>query len=229
MEEFLHPYDTDNNIVTPEALAWKLLMDDDVEDYAGILLPSVDGEHFYNDTSLLYDTLSDQFQILITMYMEMLFGMLKINHVSKYVDVNDNIDDNIDFDATFKPDVNDLIDNNTKSLDGLIDLFREKFKKVRVFLSVRGIYDANEKKPKDYGSSSEYYCRIILKNSDEGKKYFMDNKDWLDPDKYYTFVMRDDKKRKHNKLADFYAVCTLSNMKIRISFTPINIIIKTQE
>lgn len=223
MEEFLNPHDDGENIMTPEALAWKLLMDDDAEDYAGVVLPSVSGGHIDNGENVLYDTLADQFQILITIYMELVFGLLKINHVSKYINEDGNVDENVDFDATFSPDVSEL------SADGMLDFFREKFKKVRVFLSVRGIYDANEDEPKNYGSSSEYYCRVILKNTPEGQTYFTSNKDWLDPEKYYTFVIRDDKKRKQKQLSDFYAVCTLSNMKIRISFSPINIIIKTSE
>jgi len=222
MEEFLHPHDDGENIMTPEALAWRLLMDDDVEDYAGVLLPSVSGGHIDDGENLLYDTLADQFQILITIYMEMIFGLLKIDHVSSFIK-DGIVDENIDFDATFSPNVSEL------TADGMLDYFREKFKKVRVFLSVRGVYDSNEDEPKNYGSSSEYYCRIILKNTSEGKTYFNNNKDWIDPEKHYTFVIRDDKKRRHRQLSDFYAVCTLSNMKIRISFSPINVIIKTQE
>lgn len=227
MEKFLNPHGNEDNITTPEALAWKLLMDDDVEDYSGVLQPSVSGGHIDDGENLLYDTLADQFQILITMYMEMVLGLLKINHVSTYIKEDEKIkngeEDDIDFDATFSPDVSEL------TADGMLDFFREKFKKVRVFLSVRGIYDSNEDDTKNYGSSSDYYCRIILKNTPEGKTYFNNNKDWLDPEKHYTFVIRDDKKRKHRQLSDFYAVCTLSNMKIRISFSPINIIIKTHE
>lgn len=225
MEEFLNPCKDGNNIMTPEALAWKLLIDDDVKDYAGVLLPSVLGDHIDNGENILYDTLADQFQILVTIYMELVFGLLKINHISSFVNDDDIVDDNIDFDATFNPNVSEL------TIDDMINIFREKFKKVRVFLSVRGIYDGNEKDPKNYGSSSDYYCRIILKNSPEGYVYFDKNKDWLDPEKHYTFVIRDDKKRKQKQLADFYAVFTLPNNgnKIRISFSPINVIMKTQE
>lgn len=252
MEEFLNQTDDSENIMCFDALAWKLLMDDDVENYAGILLPFV-MEEDNNNTSKIstnkgmgkdklsnvrYDSLADQFQILISVYMEMVFGMLKINHVNSLINDNGDIDESIDLEATFKPDL------SLFTMDGLTDTFRDKFKKIRVFLSVLGIYDAKEGL-KDYGSgnqrfsealfskdnngsSSDYYCRIILKDSAEGKTYFKANAHWLDPEKRYTFVMRNDNEKKQAKLADFYAVCKLPDMKVRISFSQINVITQNQ-
>jgi len=231
MEEFLNQTDDSENIMSFDALAWKLLMDDDVENYAGILLPFVMEEDNNNTITLnkeknklsnvRYDSLGDQFQILISVYMEMVFGMLKINHVNSLINDNGDIDESIDLEATFKPDL------SLFTMDGLTDTFRDKFKKIRVFLSVLGIYDAKEGL-KDYGSSSDYYCRIILKDSAEGKAYFKANAHWLDPEKRYTFVMRNDNEKKQAKLADFYAVCKLPDMKVRISFSQINVITQNQ-
>jgi len=224
MEEFFNQPDDTENIVTPESLAWKLLMDDDVENYAGILLPFVENNTNFDNKkpNVRYDSLADQFQILITIYMEMVFGLLKINHVSSYIDENDNIDESIDLEATFKPDLTNITD------DTMTGIFRENFKKIRIFLSVLGVYDSKKNQPKDYGSSSDYYCRIILRDSEEGKTYFRANKDWLDPEKRYTFVMRNDEKKTQKKLEDFYAVCTLPDLKVRLSFSPINVIAKNQ-
>ena len=220
------------NTVTPESLAWKLLMDDDVENYTGALLPFVyeDNDNKVNNMdninknpSVRYDSLADQFQILISVYMEMIFGLMKINHVNSFIDDDGNVDDSIDFDATFKPDISKFT-----TTDSLIDIFREKFKKIRIFLSVLGIYDSNENLPKDYGSSSDYYCRVILKDSAEGKAYFKANSHWLNPETQYTFVIRNDTKKQQAKIDDFYAVCTISNLKVRISFSQINVITQNQ-
>lgn len=228
MEQFFNQPDDIENIVTPESLAWKLLMDDDVENYAGILLPTVLEEDDSNksnkkgNSNLRYDSLADQFQILISVYMEMVFGLLKINHVNSFINKNGDIDESIDLEATFKPDTYKF------TTDSMIDVFREKLKKIRIFLSVLGIYDANDDLPKDYGSSSNYYCRIILKDSAEGKTYFRANAHWLDPEKRYTFVMRNDEHKKQKKLEDFYAVVTLPELKVRISFSQINVITQNQ-
>lgn len=221
MEHFLnqdtYDDDKDEDIVTPESLAWRLLIDDDVNDYAGVLLPFVTGDNNTTNDSIRYDNLADQFQILITIYMEMLFGMLKINHINSYIDTNGDLDESVDLEATFNPDISKF------TIDDLIGTFRDRFAKIRVFLSVRGIYDSNENNPKEYGSDSDYYCRIILKNSPEGKTYFRTNSHWLDPEKLYTFVIRNDDKKRQKKIDDFFAVCTLPNLKVRVAFSQINV------
>src|SRR5579872_997996 len=122
MEHFLnqdtYDDDKDEDIVTPESLAWRLLIDDDVDDYAGVLLPFVTGDNNTAADSIRYDNLADQFQILITIYMEMLFGMLKINHINSYINVNGDLDESIDLEATFKPDISKF------TIEDLIGTFR---------------------------------------------------------------------------------------------------------
>lgn len=224
MEDFLDTlYDDVENIVTPESLAWKILMDEDVENYAGILLPFVLGDEQYAVSEThRYDQLSDQFQILIVMYMEMVFGLLKINHIMQHTDETGDVKDTVDLEATFKPDISKF------GVDDMLLVFREKFKKIRIFLSVHEIYDADPKDSKDYGSSKEYFCRIILKDTPEGMTYFWNNRNnpVVDQEKRYTFIMRDDKKKKQKILSDMYAVCVLPNLKVKISFCPINVIVQ---
>ncbi|VBB18278.1 hypothetical protein YASMINEVIRUS_741 [Yasminevirus sp. GU-2018] len=227
MEEFLSCSNDADNIVTPESLAWKILMDDDVEDYAGVMLPFVTsdqdqtGQNAQN-TNMRYDSLADQFQILITVYMEMVFGMLKINHVSSNLNSDGDVNEGVDLEKTFKPDLSQF------TVEHMLEMFREKFKKIRVFLSVREIFDAKEDNPRDFGSSKDYYCRVILKDTPDGKTHFWANRHTLDPEKRYTFVIRQDEKKTQKKLDDFYAVVALPNFKARISFSPINIIVKNQ-
>ena len=207
MEDFLDQPDDIENIVTTESLAWKILMDDDVENYAGILLPTVLKEDSNItiktniDPNVRYDSLADQFQILISIYMEMVFNILKINHLNTFIDDDGNIHESVnidDLDTTFNPDMTSFAD------DAITDVLRDKLKKIRIFLSVRGIYDSNERNPKDYGSNSDYYCRIILRDTPEGKTYYRVNydKEWLDQNKRYTFVIRHDTKKKQKKLVN---------------------------
>jgi hypothetical protein len=219
MEEFLGCTDSNDSIVTPESLAWKILMDDDVEKYAGVIMPFVTDDEKNNDLNTMYKSLSAQFEILITMYMEMIFGMLKIKHVSENCNSDGELKEDVDFDETFKPNLSKF------TVDDMLTVFREKFTKVRVFLSVNEIHDAKNYS-NDFGSSSEYYCKVILKDILEGKVYFLKNRNNLDPSKQYTFAIRRDVKKSQTKLQDFYAVCALPNMKVRISFSLINIIVK---
>jgi len=242
MEEFLNLNISDSNddsIVTPESMAWKLLMDEDVKDYAGILMPNIldcqlpmldeinDNEENIDTDSphTNYDRYADQFQILITMYMEMVFGLLKINHITSHIDANcEDADIEVDLKDTFKPDFTKF------TIEDMQSIFRDKFKKIRVFLNVGEIFDTDPINPRDYGSDSEYYCRIILKDTPEGKTYFWNNRNnpFVDSEKSYTFVIRNDAKKSSKKLDDFYAVCVLPNVKVRIGFSNINIIVPNQ-
>jgi hypothetical protein len=222
MEKFLNQKSEDN-IVTPENLAWILLLNDDVENYAGIMQSFVDNSVLDPEKRNKYEDLAGQFEVLITIYMEMVFGLLKINHVNSMLNTNGELDDeDEDPESTFNPDLSKL------TLEDLKLVAYEKFKKIRTYLSVTQIIETDLQNTKDFGYDSQYYCRILLKDLPEGKMYFNKNQDRLDPDKRYTFVIRMDDKKNYKKLEDFYAVCALPNMKVRISFSPINVIVKNK-
>lgn len=220
MESFLNQPDDmmcEDCLVTPELLAWKLVMDDDVNDYAGVLQPCVFGDNQKNMENIRYESLEDQFQILITIFMEMIFDILKINHINSFIDDDGVYDDSIDLESTFSPNENDILD------DSIILLIRDKFKKVRIFLGVMRIYDSKIDDSRNYGSSSNYYCRIMLKDTIDGSIHFKNNNN-IDPAKRYTFLMQNNKElRKHKKLDDFYAVCNVNDKKYKISFCHYNI------
>lgn len=214
MEDFLTEPNTD--IVTPESLAWKILMDKNIEDYEGIIMPFVT---YDNDSSKTrYDDISAQFEILITIYMEMVFYVLKINHINSKMNEEDHIDDKTDLESDFNPEFDKF------DVKDMRDIFQEKFKKIRIFLSIREVDDDGMNDSKNFGSENEYYCRILLKHIPENKTYFWNNRKSIDPKKWYTFIIRDDKTQ--HKLEDFYAVCKLPHKKFRISFSIINIITK---
>lgn len=214
MEKFLGT--TTDDVVTPDTLAWKLIMDDDIKNYMGILMPYTTSDNKNSNVSICYDNLIDTFQILITIYMEMVFYVLKMNHLASFMDEEGNLSD-IDLESTFKPDIKNI------KVDDLTSIFREKFKKIRIFLSVREIYDTDENSPHDFGTENDYYCRIILKDTSHGATYFLVNRKKIDMNKRYTFVIRNDVVKKQRKLDDFYAVCALPHLKVRISFSRIHI------
>ena len=215
MEDFLYNTNIDDTNVTPESLAWKLLMDDNVKEYEGVILAYVNNDNDKNKNIEKYDDIAGQFEILITIYMEMIFGLLKINHVNKFINEQGELNNNVDLDKSFKPDFTNF------GIDDLKSCFREKMKKIRVFLSALTIHDTMIDDPGDFGKMTEYYCKILLKDTQGGKSYFKKNGSNLDPEKRYTFLIRNDIEKKQNKLQDFYAVCALPNMKVRISFSPI--------
>jgi len=216
MEDFLHENQSDDNIMTPESLAWKLLMDDQIDDFKGVIMSFIDGNEQENN----YENLSGQFEILITIYMEMVFGLLKINHINGLLNEQGELETEreIDLEKSFNPDLNEL------SIDDLTLFFREKFKKIRLFLSISQIHDSETLDPRDFGSKSEYYCRILLKDLPHDQGYFWTNRHRLDPEKRYTFVIRNDPLKDLKKLDNFYAVCALPGMKVKISFSPINVV-----
>lgn len=216
MEGFLQKDFDDTG--TPESIAWRLLMNEEDKEYGGqIQFVFVDHNDNIDEMSF-YDSLASQFETLIIIYMEMVFSMLKINHISALVDGDGEIDESIDFEKSFKPDISNF------TITDLKDVFREKFKKMRIFLSVIEIYDGTKEQP--FGQSSDYYCRIILRDTPEGKTYFRKNRSWLDPNKRYTFVIRNDTTRSHKSIEDFYAVCMLANMKVKIAFSSIRVHVK---
>lgn len=218
MEDFLYQDSTDCNAITPEGLAWKLLMDDDIKDYSGMIQMFVDDEKNNLTQDNTFNILNDQFQILITMYMEMVFGILKINHTAKMIEKFGEVDENT-LETTFKPDLSEF------TVSDMLVMFKERFKKIRILLSITEIVDTDTSHYLDFGFYKDYFCRIILKDTEEGLKYFEQNKNRLDPKVRYTFVINGRFNKKSKNLNDFYAVVTLpNNIKAKISFSPINII-----
>jgi hypothetical protein len=141
----------------------------------------------YDDNKLCETKYTDIFEVLITIYMEL---------VSLY----------------------SHIDYNNITIDDLINGFRECFMKLNIFLKVRTIHNADLFSSHDYGSYSDYYCKIILRNTIHGYIHFSQN---TELQKNYTFLLRNSTTI-YNKLEDIYAVCQMPTMKICISFAKMN-------
>jgi len=166
---------------TPENLAWRLLTDDNfVETSIGLSM---------EDTE-------EYFQVLITIYLEMIFYALKSSYLAE---------GNTDYDL-FKPDLKEL------TINSISDFFYEKFLKIKVLLSVEEIKDTDLSDINDFSIYNDYYCKIMLKDTEYGKKHFDNN------NKRYTFLIKNNSVIKNKELDKFYAVCALPHMKIKINF-----------
>jgi hypothetical protein len=174
----------------------------------------IEDNELAKNQNVRYEQLSGQFEVLITMYMEMVISYLKFQHIQSLMNPEGEIDSSVDLEETFKPKYDKF------TTDDLLVVFREKFAKIRIFLSVQEITETSR--------YADYYCKVILKDTSEGKNYYQ--KKYSNPsvsqDKRYTFALRNDVKKSNNKLDDFYAICTLPNMKVKISFSQLNVIMK---
>jgi hypothetical protein len=191
----------DDNNYTPEALAWKLLMDDDITT-SNLMIFSDE-----NNKEIV-------FEILLTIYLEMIFGYYKMQYLESNCNNIDEADDNYD-------DIYDnfRLDLTNVNLFMLTNIFSTKFNKLNFILNVREItrleYDENKK---------NRYCTILLKDSPFDNTYFIMNERHLDPEKRYHFVLNSLYKTKENiELRDIYCTIITNNICYKIYFTQITI------
>ena len=221
---------TNDRTVTPESLAWNLVMGEEISDFGGVMQKFVSDEN--GDTQAdRYQQLADEFQILISTYMEMVFNILKTNFMGSLVDDTGDLRPGVDLKYeldNFKPNFREY------TIDDMATLFKDRLAKIRYLLNVRDITSTCEDDPNDYGFDDKYYCKILLLDDERGttKTYFR-NAQHIPPNKRYTFLIRQDDVQKQDKLEDFYAVAYLPGhnddrkpRKIRVSFSRINVIVQ---
>jgi hypothetical protein len=185
---------------TPETLAWTLITDDDCEKIKNgklIFFDVIEG-------LTLEEQIENKFQILLTVYFEMLFGWYKLLHLMK-----DEMDGT---NTEFKPDLSSI------TLDDLTKEFLEKFKILGYILHVRELTD---------DEYNEYereisYCRVLLKDSELDSNYFHLKRYQLDPEKRYTFV-RNGKFQLKNIIKKYTAIVKLSTKSFKIYFDLIDL------
>jgi hypothetical protein len=197
---FLNRIDTiiniDDNNYTPETIAWKLLMDSELENLKNKLQIVNDLED--DDTYTLY------FEMLITILMEMIYGILEINYYSKLEEKNKE--------ELFKPTF------DKKDIENNIDSIKEKFSKIGIQLFVK-IFDINED-DREYLNKliRRSYCRIALRHSERDKQFFEMHSDKIPDNKYYWFINNQTYQRKDN-IKDILATCIFDNTFCSISFS----------
>jgi len=191
----------DDNNYTPEALAWKLLMDDDITT-SNLMIFSDE-----NNKEIV-------FEILLTIYLEMIFGYYKMQYLEANYNNIDEADDTYD-------DIYDnfRLDLTNVNLFMLTNIFSTKFNLLNFILNVREItrleYDENKK---------NRYCTILLKDSPFDNTYFIMNERHLDPEKRYHFILNSlYKTKEHIELRDIYCTIIINNICYKIYFTQITI------
>jgi hypothetical protein len=179
----------EDNTFTPEELAWRLILDETI-DSAPMLAFSDE-----NTKEIL-------FEILITIYVEMIFGYSKLKYL-------ENLNDSEDYDTNFD---NFKIKLEHVNISDLTDIFIDKFNKLKFILHV------NEITKEQFNESKKYrYCTILLKDSPSDYMYFELNKEHLDPEKRYHFVLNNLYKDKE-ELRDIFCSFSINNRCYKINF-----------
>ena len=184
-----------SDVYTPELFAWKLLLNEKSVSLSSQL-------QTFTDT---YDTEDDPvtffFEIAITIFLELVFGTLKLNH---YSDEN-NVD--VPFKATF--------DNST--IEDMYPIIQQKFIELNLVLHVLSTDEESEPEHYKNNLKTKRYCRIIFKHNQTDHATFVMNADNIDEDKDYH-MMLNGKCEKTNQLKDLFATWYIAGKTHKISF-----------
>jgi hypothetical protein len=142
------------------------------------------------------------FEILVTIYLEMIFDYYKMKYLETTTDKDDDIINKYD---NFKLDLTHV------NVDMLTDIFFEKFKKLKIILSVRDMSQTEYENTKKIR-----YCTVMLKDSPQDATYFMMNEKYLDPTKRYHFVLNSLYEKKEN-LRDIFCTININGKYFKIN------------
>lgn len=186
-----------DDIYTPESLAWKLLLDEDIPN----------GEIFeYSEPN--ENKFVIKFEIFLTIYLEMIINQYKLLYIESNEDVTDeNIDNN------FKLDFTNI------NINLLITPFKEKLQKIKCQLIITEL----NKNTYDYIKNNRY-CTILFRDLPKDEPYFIMNNQYIDKHKKYHFVLFGpsvEKKHLYAELRDIFACISLNDSYYKISFDTI--------
>ena len=192
LDDFINQH-SDKDTYTPESIAWKLLVDDDfVKIENGQLLGFLQ-EGQINDK---LEATTIGFEILITIYMEMVINWYKLLYIMEYSD-----------DTNFKLDLTNV------TVDDLLNPFKEKIQVLGYILNVTEfknleIYDEFKKKS---------YCRVALRGLTEDNGFFQLQGKKISSDKFYHFILNSNYKET-TEIRNIYAVIKINNIGYKINF-----------
>lgn len=187
MEELISQLDDDT--YSPKSIAWKLLLDDKLDCLTSQILA------FSEDRNSEDDGVSFFFEILLQIFMEMLYDLILINNLE---------DENVD---------KIIYDLNKINLNQFIEIMIHKFKIIHILLRIETFeedHDINDQILKNR------YCRIALKCNQSDIGYFLSNKN----DLQYTFILNGSFQKK-DQIDDLFSIVTLNNKFYKISFSHI--------
>jgi hypothetical protein len=192
-----------NDTFTPETLAWRLLVDDDLKNDTNIkqIMASIDLNEESNPD--IFNKEAYLFEILLTIYLEMLFGWYKLLYLIEN-ELNENP-------TEFKLDLSKL------TLKELEEPFIEKMKLLGYILH---IYEIKNKDYYDY-IKNESYCRVALRDLPSDFGFFEINKNRINPEKRYHFILNSKFKGK-TVLRDIFMLIVINDVVYKISFNNLN-------
>lgn len=197
LAEKLSETTNDENWYSPQTLAWKLIMDDFTEDdNLANMIMSYNPDHTSEN-----DPASFLFEILLTIFMEMLFDFAIIMS-AKECETNGR-------EFEFKPNMKKF------NIDDYTELIQNKFLKVSILLTIEK-HDI-ESFEKDYLEKiiNKRYCKVIVKPNRTESHLFKLYK--VDSDANYHMILNSSYE-KTDVLKDIYAICKINNTLYQISF-----------
>lgn len=181
-----------DDFYTAELIAWKLYQDDDYTPLTSQVLgfgPS--GET---------DEKTYIFEMLLSIFLEMLIHMMKMDHLKSMEECLD------DLEQDFEPDFENF------DMELYYPIIRNKFKKISYLVSVE-IYDTNEDKDYLFEVVKDRYSRVILRQNPSDTHYFEE----IGSDDNYDFIPSIGYTPKTN-LKDVFAILTIGQKMHKIKF-----------
>ncbi len=182
---------------TPATIAWKLYQDDKDEPLSAQLLglgPS--GE---------VDEIAFKFELLLSVFLEMILHMMKIDTLKEYENNIENTEE-----LNLEPDFEDF------DIDLYYPIIKSKFKKICYLVNVE-IYNKNDDPEYLIHVVKDRYSRVILKNNPDDTHYF----ESIGSNEQYDFIPCEGYEPK-KKLRDVYAIMNIGNKIHKIRFDTID-------
>jgi hypothetical protein len=193
----------DSTECTPESIAWDLLVGDIDSEKKGKLIGFCDRDKANNNSDLL----TYRYEMLITIFMEMIFNIAKLNFYSENITSSENI--------KFLPDYEKI------NPEVIFPLIQEKFKilGISVFIDSENMEVENdEDKENIIKLVNDRYCRVILRYYDNDE-YFNNNN--IEDDIYYHMKLNGLNKSEYKKIREIYSVIFLNSKIYKIYFDEI--------
>lgn len=185
---------------TPENFAWKILIDDtDKEVLSSQLITFTDTKDSYNDPP------SFSFEIYITIFMELIFNIMKINFYTTNMNENDGY-----LTKDFEYDL------SQQNLDDILPLLQHKFNELHILLSISKYEENEENETYIQTLNTNKYCKIIFKQNKHDEQEWKTYSANIDDKEYHMVLSK--KYKKKSELKHIYATCSLNNLTYRISF-----------
>ena len=193
---------SENFYHTTKTIAYQLLFDDESKALSSQIqsfLPMG-----YSDE--LGDPLTYTYELLLSIFLELLYFMLYIQkiNVEDPVDLDDL--DNIDFDLT------------NFNMDLYLPTIEKKFKIIGYLVGVIA-FDRDENDEYIKEMTHKRFCRIILRDNIENKHHFDTNQ----TNEHYGFIYNDSYV-KQTTMRDVYGICLLNDKIYKIYFDRVPII-----